>query len=110
MNGTGGQGPDLSRIVNLILQNPALIEQIEMLARKDQEATDIQIAEPTAREEDAPKADSVPASAAPPTQDGKREKRTRLLSALRPYVSERRSKTLDTLIGAMDIFDIIGRG
>ena len=110
MNGTGGQGPDLSRIINLILQNPALIEQIEMLARQDREAKDIQIAEPKAREEDAPKADSVPASAAPPAQDGKREKRTRLLSALRPYVSERRSKTLDTLIGAMDIFDIIGRG
>jgi len=40
----------------------------------------------------------------------KREKRTQLLSALRPYVSEKRGKTIDTLLGAMDLWDLVGRG
>ena len=106
-----GQSPDLSRIISLIMQNPDLIRQIEGLARQDS-------AEPTneSTESDAPadapvqKAITSAAPAIAAQDTGKREKRTRLLSALRPYVSEKRSKTLDTLIGAMDIFDLIGRG
>ena len=106
MSTASGQSPDLSRIVSLIMQNPELIRQIEDLAKQDKEIPETeQNLQPLQKEE----TESVP-TVALPMQDSKREKRTRLLSALRPYVSEKRSKTLDTLIGAMDLFDIIGRG
>ena len=110
MSTGGGQSPDLSRIVSLIMQNPDLVHQIENLARQDAppdgagEAIKEEASPPIRAAEE-----SVPA-AVPAQSVGVREKRTRLLSALRPYVSEKRSKTLDTLIGAMDIFDLIGRG
>ena len=109
MNTAGGQSPDLSRIVSLIMQNPDLIRQIENLAKQDAPPE----SDSEARTEEAPPItvaeESVPA-AIPAHSLGTREKRTRLLCALRPYVSEKRSKTLDTLIGAMDIFELIGRG
>lgn len=99
--------PELSRIINLIMQNPALIQQIEALAKQDGEAT----APDTPTEEAAPMqaTDTVPAAAVA-EHAHKREKRTQLLSALRPYVSEKRGKTLDTLIGMVDLFELIGRG
>ena len=108
MSTASGQSPDLSRIVSLIMQNPDLIHQIENLAKQDantkeEDTMDTKAAPPI------PEAESTP-TAAVAQSTGSREKRMRLLSALRPYVSEKRSKTLDTLIGAMDIFDLIGRG
>jgi hypothetical protein len=94
------------------MQNPDLIRQIEGLARQDASASEGEAStaesKPIAPETEAV-AQSKPTSA-PLSGAGKREKRTRLLSALRPYVSEKRSKTLDTLMGAMDIFELIGKG
>lgn len=112
MSTAGGQGPDLSRIVSLIMQNPDLIRQIETLAKQNTEneneapdtAPTISAATETA---DAPT--TVPTVAEPHNAD-KRKKRTQLLSALRPYVSEKRGKTIDTLLGAMDLWDLVGRG
>ena len=111
MSAGNGQSPDLSRIVSLIMQNPDLIRQIEALASKDKENTEAEAAssenaEPTERV--AAKV-SIPTAAMPQRAD-KREKRTQLLSALRPYVSEKRGKTIDTLLGAMDLWDLVGRG
>ncbi len=112
MSTASGQSPDLSRIVSLIMQNPDLIRQIEALAKEN-----------TTNEEDASNAvpqipeistatdtaATTPAMTQPRNAD-KREKRTQLLSALRPYVSEKRGKTIDTLLGAMDLWDLVGRG
>ncbi len=113
MSTAGGQGPDLSRMVSLIMQNPDLIKQIEALARQDTEQTSpagTEGAPPTtAAPEDATDTTEIPV-AAMQRSTRKREKRTQLLTALRPYVSEKRSKTLDTLIGMTDLFDLIGRG
>ena len=111
MSAGSGQSPDLSRIVSLIMQNPDLIRQIEALASKDKENTEAEVAssenaEPTER---VAAEVSIPAAAMPQRAD-KREKRTQLLSALRPYVSEKRGKTIDTLLGAMDLWDLVGRG
>ena len=112
MSGGSGQGPDLSRIVSLIMQNPDLIKQIEALARQDesqneQEETDALRAEATL--EIPTKATETVASAIPMSIQ-KHEKRAQLLTALRPYVSEKRGKTLETLIGMVDLFDLMGRG
>ena len=111
MSASGGQGPDLSRIVSLIMQNPDLIRQIESLAKQNTEETsdeNVQNAVPVRAEEvNLP---TVSATAQPRSGIDKREKRTQLLSALRPYVSEKRGKTIDTLLGAMDLWDLVGRG
>lgn len=113
MSTASGQGPDLSRIVSLIMQNPDLIRQIEALAKENSEST----GEETAKdlqdsdfaEEKEEKTQAVSAAVQPNSRD-RREKRTHLLSALRPYVSEKRGKTIDTLLGAMDLWDLIGGG
>lgn len=113
MSTASGQGPDLSRIVSLIMQNPDLIRQIEALAKDNSENTeaDTQVSTPPlpAPEETEAVSKTAHASVAVRGAD-KREKRTRLLSALRPYVSEKRGKTIDTLLGAMDLWDLVGRG
>lgn len=110
MSTAGGQGPDLSRIVSLIMQNPDLIRQIEALAKQNTEETsdeNVQNAVPIRAEE----ANTPTVSAATePHGIDKKHKRTQLLSALRPYVSEKRGKTIDTLLGAMDLWDLVGRG
>jgi hypothetical protein len=107
MSAASGQSPDLSRIVSLIMQNPDLIHQIENLAKQDANTKEEDTMDTKAP---IPEAAESTQAAAVAQSTGSREKRMRLLSALRPYVSEKRSKTLDTLIGAMDIFDLIGRG
>ena len=107
MSKDGGQGPELSRIVNLIMQNPELIKQIEALAKSDG-------GEDSGQAQPLPEASAEAAApvSALPSSGGieRRQRRTQLLSALRPFVSERRGKTLDTLMGALDLFDMIGRG
>ncbi len=92
------------------MQNPDLIHQIENLAKQDANTKEENAVETKAEPPIPGAAESTQAAAVAAQSTGSREKRTRLLSALRPYVSEKRSKTLDTLIGAMDIFDLIGRG
>ncbi len=110
MSTANGQGPDLSRMVSLIMQNPDLIRQIEALARQDAEAPAEESAEKAQQGQEAsPETTDIPVAALQASAK-KREKRTRLLSALRPYISEKRGKTLDTLIGMTDLFDLIGRG
>ena len=104
MSSHDGHSPDLSRIVNLIMQNPDLIKQIEALARQDSEGDTVP-AEKIEEEKEA----AAPAVAAPFSGE-KQQRRARLLSALRPYVSDKRGKTLDTLIGVVDLFDAVGRG
>ena len=104
MSTQGGQGPDLSRIVNLILQNPDLIKQIEALAGQEEKSTEAPL--PMAAE---PEPKAVTASVQAHGND-KRQKRAQLLTALRPYVSEKRGKTIDSLLGMVDLIDLMGRG
>ena len=111
MSTASGQGPDLSRMISLIMQNPDLIRQIEALARQDAEAPAEESAESAAKTETAHTKETAVETAAMPLKGShKRERRTQLLTALRPYISEKRGKTLDTLIGMTDLFDLIGRG
>ena len=110
MSTQSGQGPDLSRIVSLIMQNPDLIKQIEALAGKNAEEENSPAAiEPSVTKEAETVKNDLPAITASTTVN-KREKRTHLLSALRPYISEKRGKTIDTLLGAMDLWDLVGKG
>ena len=93
--------PDLSRIVNLIMENPKLIEEIANLAKKD-------------GEEAAENATSVAAEAKKEIQtsttlqikDGK-ERRSKLLNALKPYVSEGRAKAIDSMLTISEMLEVM---
>ena len=91
--------PDLSRIVNLIMENPKLIEEISALAKGDGEPVS-----------DKPQASESEARASSPTyaeekrSDG-RERRAQLLSALKPYLSGERQKAIDSMMTFADIID-----
>ena len=95
-----GGTPDLSRIVSLIMENPGLIEEISALAKKSEDeeappeenvqATEKTVAEPTYTQRDS---------------RGSRERRSQLLSALKPYLSSERQKAIDSMMTFADVFD-----
>ena len=94
--------PDLSRIVNLIMENPSLIAEISALAKGDKESS-----ESTA---DAPKPEAE-APASLPIFDApvltRNEKRQRLLSAMKPYLKDERSRAIDSILSVAEILDMV---
>ena len=94
--------PDLSAIVNLIMQNPALIEQISALAKQKldpepieaDEKNDSVITEQKTTEE----ASTVPLM---------RSHRHELLSAMKPYLSENRRTAIDSMSSILDVIDVM---
>ena len=98
---------DLSRVVNLIMENPRLIEEISALAKgggatetkkneKDEEAR----TEVITKEE--------PASASTYTEARpQRSRRGELLGAMKPYLSKERAKAIDSMLTIVDILDMM---
>ena len=98
--------PDLSKIVGLIMENPALIEEISALAKSEGETVD---REPKERGEN--ENESEPVVAAPVQQSSNRRmRRTRLLGALKEYLSPERARAVDTMVNILDIIDLAGGG
>lgn len=91
--------PDLSRIVNLIMQNPELIEQISALAKGESEITPVteEAAEVSAPEE----------SIDQHSERNMRAHRHELLSAMKPYLSESRRIAIDSMASILDIIDVM---
>lgn len=99
---------DLSKVIGLIMENPALIEQISSLAR--QSSTEQKIEEPPKATEEVAvlKEDTEPK--AEPTYSpiiSQRNNRAQLLGALKPYVSKERAKAIDSMISIADILDMM---
>jgi hypothetical protein len=96
--------PDLSKIVNLIMENPALIEEIRSLA-----STSEKIDAPAESTENAP-TESIEANTPPKIADqGRRSRRHELIGAMKPYLSERRGKTVESAMAIADMLDLIRR-
>lgn len=101
---------DLSKIVNLIMENPKLIEQIKNLASQNSQSEapspeievdgEVESAEPAEEK-------SVEASTYSPPRNDNRVRRNSLLSALKPYVSEKRCQAIDSMISIADIIDVV---
>ena len=89
--------PDLSKIVNMIMSNPSLINEIKSMATAEAE-----VSQESADE--APVPDTEPQR---PQSLSKNEKRTGLLSGLRPYLREDRQKTLDTMLTFANMLDAV---
>ena len=92
--------PDLSGIVNLIMQNPALIEQISALAKQmpesetgTEQTEEVKVAEEVARVQD-----SAPVM---------RSHRHELLNAMKPYLSENRRTAIDYMSSILDVIDVM---
>ncbi len=98
--------PDLSRLVQTIMENPELVESISKLMANDEKPSDqtpteaeVKLPEPTVS-----KPTDVPTVTEP---YGKRERRTRLLSALKPYMSGERARAIDSMLSIVDVLDIM---
>lgn len=96
--------PDISKIISLIMENPDLVKQISSLINNSQtaEETEAKEIQQVSLPADAPAAKM---EAAP---RHRKPERTQLLAAMKPYVRESRSKAIDTMVGILDILDVIG--
>ncbi len=100
------RGPELSRIVNLIMENPHIIEEISKLAAKDESAS-THASEPEAETHEETQSVSIPASTYASNGGGAKQKRSMLLSALKPYVSKERAKALDSMVSIAEMLEIM---
>ena len=95
---------DLSKIVSMIMDNPQLIEQIKKMSTgvsEEENSSDTKdVSEATS---ESAVVDSHPTISTSP--DGARRKE--LLRALKPYVSEQRSRAIDTMMSIADILDMM---
>lgn len=94
--------PDIGRLVQLIMENPSLIEEISKLGEKDNTE-----AEPAQKEKEVTDVPiSVPNIASVP-ENSRKNKRTQLLGALRPYLSGERAKAIDSMISVVEIIELM---
>lgn len=91
---------DLSRIVNLIMENPALIEEIKGLASGGAGSE-------KAEEQKDPPAPIEEREDAQIEADLPKVRRRELLCALKPYVSEKRSRAIDSMLTIVEILDVM---
>ena len=89
--------PDLSRIVGMIMENPGLVNEIAAMAKNAEAA-------PEAPEE--PKPQAAPTPRAEGTESERRVHRSRLASAMKPYLSKERARAIDTMMSIADILDM----
>lgn len=88
--------PDVSQVISLLMQNPAIIENISsLLANKT---------EPTQVEQE--KSEEVTTSL-PPRGDGVKShsNRSALLGVIKPYLRSSRATAIDSMIGILDVLD-----
>ena len=98
--------PDLSRIVNLIMENPKLIEEIKNLSSSENN-TEEKSAVTEVVAEEAEAATETASSGAVRNENLNRIRRKDLLCALKPYVSEERGRAIDSMMSIADILDMM---
>ncbi len=98
---------DLSKIVNLIMENPSLVEQIRSLAS----GADIEN-EPSSEkaEEEASAPTAVYTESADTYKNPQSSRRNELLRAVRPYVSKERGRAIESMITIADILLTMRQG
>ena len=97
---------DLSKIVNLIMENPKLIEEIKNLGAVGEEKKETAEREALKVEEKNDEPITEKASGTD-TKNASRTRRRDLLAAIKPYVSEERSKAIDTMMSLSDILEMM---
>lgn len=88
---------ELSRIVGLIMENPALVQQISALAKGESNADEVQSSEQD--------------RSSVATENTGGSNRARLIAAIKPYLSEKRTKAVDTLLSVSEVLGAVrGKG
>ena len=111
---------DLSKIVDMIMKNPGIIEEIKGLMTSNENVSTENSIESSAEKEsmpsDAVSPESIPSSTvASDTTDyigakinnGERARRSELLRALKPYVSNERGRVIESMMSIADILDMM---
>ena len=102
---------ELGSVISLIMENPDLIREIKRLAERKQEVSQPESTAITAQIPEKP--DEIvekTVAISKPTPEEKirsRGKRSELLHALSPYISEDRQKALETFMTIADILDMM---
>ena len=107
--------PDLSKIVEVIMQNPELITTITSLIASSSSSTEDQATNDAPETTEAPKIESsatpltaqVKASATLSEPQSARSPRRELLGALKPYLSESRRAAIDSMISISDVLSMM---
>ena len=96
---------DLSKIVNLIMENPHIIDEIKKLS-EDSENKSVKSDVPLEASEEGEKTE---ASFLDTERGTKHTRRRELLSALKPYVSGERGQAIESMMTIADILEAMGR-
>lgn len=103
--------PDLSKIIGLIMENPDLIARIQGLAKGEasstEEAKETAVISDGASTVEAPEANEGKAIPANSDYYGPKERRSKLLYAMKPYLSTERAKAIDSMLSVAEILDMM---
>ncbi len=104
--------PDLSRVIELIMQNPSLISEIQGLVKnEDAQASPKEAVISELPPESAPEPKPAPAvqsSVNTSTAEiSPKVKRAQLLSAMKSYVSPERAKAIDSMLSISEILEVM---
>ena len=95
---------DLSRVINLIMENPSLVEQIRnMVEHSEKKDADTE-------QKEAPTEISREKFSENTYSEGHASRRNDLLRAIRPYLSEERGKAIESMITIADIISATKKG
>jgi hypothetical protein len=95
--------PDISRIIKLIMDNPKIIEEIGDMVKSEGADTHTEDQAPKSEEKETEVA-AVPADINP-----KSKNRKDLLYAMKPYLSEKRARAIDSMLTFAEVFTMLKR-
>ena len=101
------EGLDLSKVINLIMENPKLIEEISALAKGDKHGTPETTQNASVEEETEEKTALTPKDITYASERPHRSKRNELLCAMKPYLSKERARAIDSVLTIVDILGVM---
>ena len=104
---------ELGSVISLIMENPELVAEIKRLAEKgasdtkepESESTEMMVNSKTVPENTSNRVET--SAPIPERKSNARGKRSELIHALSPYISEGRQKALETFMTIADILDMM---
>lgn len=101
--------PDLSKIIGLIMENPDLIARIQGLAKGEATTSDEAKETAVSNGEVDETSVTIEEKATPTSADyyGPKERRSKLLYAMKPYLSTERAKAIDSMLSVAEILDMM---
>ena len=92
---------DISKVINIIMENPKLLDEIKTLAAKEEEKSE----DSPALQESTEVHTGVPTPQPAPQKI--RSKRAELLDALKPYISDERKKAIESFVTIAEILEMM---